>query len=155
MAFAFQTRAKDLFFPTIHIHDGEVHDAEAFDHVLYLQHAGLDSRVGDYQNSADADESTGLIRSVTRASKFCDVEKAAGLLQGNLLVHRKFLQGRLPNRDTWVDSPGDPIKAGVNIHSLGSYAASLSFVGALSWIFHRRTLLNPRQANTRPPPSRS
>lgn len=47
MAFEFETDRSDLFFPTVHIHDGTVHDSEDFDHVLYMQHAGLDSRFTD------------------------------------------------------------------------------------------------------------
>ena len=42
MAFEFQTENDELFFPTIHIHDGEIHKLEKFDHALYMQHAGLD-----------------------------------------------------------------------------------------------------------------
>jgi len=38
MAFAFPTaRPGHLFFPTLHIHDGEIHDSEHFDHTLYCQ----------------------------------------------------------------------------------------------------------------------
>jgi len=38
MAFSFPTRQPDkLFFPTVHIHDGEYHDRAEFDHGLYAQ----------------------------------------------------------------------------------------------------------------------
>jgi len=38
MAFSFPTRRpKDLFFPTIHIHNGQYHDQAEFDHSLYCQ----------------------------------------------------------------------------------------------------------------------
>jgi hypothetical protein len=38
MAFFFPRRpGHGLFFPTVHIHDGEVHPIEHFDHTLYLQ----------------------------------------------------------------------------------------------------------------------
>lgn len=38
MALTFRTRlSDDLFFPTIHIHDGQVHDKEMFDHQFYWQ----------------------------------------------------------------------------------------------------------------------
>src|SRR5690606_16069404 len=50
MAFEFTTRWPDrIFFPTVHIHDGEVHDREEFDHTLYLQHPEFDRVVGTYQ----------------------------------------------------------------------------------------------------------
>lgn len=38
MAFAFPTATpKSIFFPTVHIHDGQVHELENFDHALYCQ----------------------------------------------------------------------------------------------------------------------
>lgn len=38
MAFTFPTRWPDgTFFPTVHIHDGQVHQTEEFDHALYTQ----------------------------------------------------------------------------------------------------------------------
>ena len=38
MALLFPTRTPDaLFFPTVHIHDGKVHDRETFDHTLFMQ----------------------------------------------------------------------------------------------------------------------
>jgi hypothetical protein len=42
MAFSFPTALADtVFFPTLHIHDGEVHAKERFDHTLYLQGASV------------------------------------------------------------------------------------------------------------------
>jgi len=38
MALSFPTRnAQSIFMPTVHIHDGEVHDTARFDHTLYFQ----------------------------------------------------------------------------------------------------------------------
>lgn len=38
MAFRFPTRMPEtLFFPTVHVHDGEYHETAAFDHTLYCQ----------------------------------------------------------------------------------------------------------------------
>ena len=38
MAFSFPTRIENgVFFPTVHIHDGQVHKTENFDHTLYMQ----------------------------------------------------------------------------------------------------------------------
>jgi hypothetical protein len=38
MAFEFVTRQPDtLFFPTLHVHDGLVHESAKFDHYLYYQ----------------------------------------------------------------------------------------------------------------------
>jgi hypothetical protein len=48
MAFSFETRdPANVFFPTVHVHDGTFHDEADFDHVLYTQNkpASLVSRV--------------------------------------------------------------------------------------------------------------
>jgi hypothetical protein len=37
MVFKFPTDMADLYFPTLHIHDGEIHKLEHFDHTLYCQ----------------------------------------------------------------------------------------------------------------------
>lgn len=147
MAFEFQSLNDELFFPTIHIHDGEVHDQEEFDHVLYMQHAGLDSRVGRYQNSFIADRATGVVRSKNRASNFCDIDRAKKLLLGNLLVHREILRGKLPNQDVKVAPLGDPVRRTLNFNSLSAFAPWLTVVAAacwcvLRWFFKRRATIN-------------
>ncbi len=64
MAFEFQTRwADQVFFPTVHIHDGEVHETEHFDHTLYLQNAAWDSVVRPFANPEYRDPTTGFVRS--------------------------------------------------------------------------------------------
>src|ERR1700722_18340848 len=41
MAFSFPRRdTRILFFPTVHVHDGKVHDKAHFDHMLYCQPSG-------------------------------------------------------------------------------------------------------------------
>lgn len=139
MAFEFQTQNDELFFPTIHIHDGELHESEEFDHILYVQHAGLDSRVYGYQNSHVEDKSTGLIRSKHRASRFCNVDKSAGLIEGDLLLHRKIIRGHLPNIDTVLTLSGDPIRPSLNLRPYLSYAPWLIALAALGWFFDRRS----------------
>lgn len=141
MAFEFKTGSKDVFFPTIHIHDGEVHEAEHFDHALYLQHAGLDSKVGGYRNADIESKSTGLIRSKHPASRFADVEKATGLIDGDLLVHRKFFNGMLPNTDTTFAITGDPLRRSFNLRAWLPYAPWLLASAALVWFFNRRSKL--------------
>jgi hypothetical protein len=38
MAFRFKTREKDaIYFPTLHVHDGELHERADFDHALFYQ----------------------------------------------------------------------------------------------------------------------
>ena len=141
MAFEFQTKNDELFFPTIHIHDGEVHKSEEFDHVLYMQHAGLDSSVYGYENSHVEDKSTGLIRSKYRASNFCDVDKSAGLIDGNLLIHRKIIRGELPNTDTIFAFSGDPVRPSLNLRPWLSYTPWLIVLAAIGWFFNRRSKL--------------
>ena len=43
MAFEYPSSSPRLFFPTVHIHDGKVHDRATFDHDLYCQ-PGADHR---------------------------------------------------------------------------------------------------------------
>lgn len=94
---------QSLFFPTVHIHDGTVHDKDDFDHVLYAQEATFDARAASYGGPDAVDANTGFVRSKERASAFSDAGRAQGLVDGNLLVHKTTLRGLLPNRDTTFD----------------------------------------------------
>ena len=151
MAFEFYTETEGLFFPTIHIHDGEVHQSEAFDHILYMQHAGLDSSVYAYQNAHIKDKSTGVIRSKYRASHFCNVEKSAGLVNGDLLVHRKIIRGQFPNTDTMFTPPGDPVRPSLNLRPWLSWTPWLIVLAAIGWFFQRRSKLMKKE--NRPSPT--
>lgn len=141
MAFEFQSATDDLFFPTVHIHDGEVHDSEDFDHVLYMQHAGLDSKVYAYENSHVEDQSTGLIRSKYAASHFCNLDKTAGIIDGNLLVHRKIMRGNLINSDTIFAIAGDPFNPSLNLRPWLSFTPWLIVLAGIGWFFNRRAKL--------------
>lgn len=144
MAFEWKTRMRDqVFFPTVHIHDGTVHKEESFDHVLYLQDPALDDRISDYQGSDKKDGRTGLVRSQSVASSFVQAPKAAGLLLPSLLVHKMSIRGMHANTDTIV-SPralaagggcGRCDYAAAPPSPLGVGAAAL---GALAWIIRRR-----------------
>ena len=139
MAFEFQTDSDELFFPTLHIHDGEVHDREEFDHVLYMQHAGLDSTAYGYKNSDVEDRSTGLIRSKYRASRRCSIGRSKGLLESELLLHRKIIRGQRTNCDTVISPPGDPMKTSLNFRPLMAYSPWLIPLAAIGWFFNRRS----------------
>jgi hypothetical protein len=92
MAFEFpRANPRAIFFPTVHIHDGEVHEAADFDHELYLQPAGADDRLP-----------RGWTESPMPAADFVDVKKAKGLVDGELHVYRRRLTGSLRNQDTLV-----------------------------------------------------
>lgn len=100
MAFEFRTRSADtIFFPTVHIHDGQVHDKEHFDHSLYLQDPSYDAVVGDYEDHDVLDPTTKLVRSDRVAKEFAAPDRTEGILTPDLLVHRKDLRGRHPNQD--------------------------------------------------------
>ena len=92
MAFSFPRRdMKTLFFPTVHIHDGEVHSKAEFDHALYCQ-------PGEHEQLTVRDwrESSG------NAGKFMKVDKSKGLILADHHCFQKKLHGDLPNQDTHV-----------------------------------------------------
>lgn len=83
MALRFKTRDSGrLFFPTVHVHDGQVHPNARFDHCLY------------YQSSVSPEGDTGSVLKPTQ-----DYE---GLVERGAAVYRRELRGRLPNLDTWI-----------------------------------------------------
>lgn len=90
MAFAFpRANPKELFFPTVHIHDGEVHAVAEFDHVLYCQpgaEAPLDVR--------------GWRESDRHAGSFVDTLRSKELVEPRFHCYRKEMTGNLLNKDT-------------------------------------------------------
>ncbi len=92
MAFEFPVRdAGALFFPTLHIHDGEVHPRARFDHTLYFQGARRPARGGPFDATSTAP-----------AARFMDLDRAKGVLDGDAVVERVQLGGELVNEDTLV-----------------------------------------------------
>jgi hypothetical protein len=111
MAFEFPTRlVNKLFYPTMHIHDGRIHDKENFDHTLYLQDGGY-----------HGDGSKG------NAEQYLDMTKVQGIVRGDAPVRRVKMEGMLPNTDTVLDTmrtdPGRVawITAGLGAALLGGY----------------------------------
>jgi hypothetical protein len=89
MAFEFpRADAKKLFFPTVHIHDGKVHDKAHFDHALYCQ--------------CDSAKVMGWDESPALAGSFMKVDKAQGLLNKEQHCYRKPMRGNLKNADVLV-----------------------------------------------------
>ena len=138
MAFEFESNADSIFFPTMHIHDGEVHETEGFDHVLYMQHAGLDSKVNGYVNSDVADRATGYVRSKKIANEFCNISSAQGMVEPQLLVHRHIIRGNQPNRDVEISVIGDALKPSFNHRPYLRYLPWIVAVSAVAWFFRRR-----------------
>jgi hypothetical protein len=90
MAFVFPRRDPDaLFFPTLHVHDGAVHDTAHFDHTLYLQHHDDGVTLAGWWSGMPA-------------KGFVDVTKAKGLVSESLRLRSRSLHGALKNEDTFV-----------------------------------------------------
>ncbi len=88
MAFRFpRTDATALYFPTVHIHDGTVHEQAEFDHILYAQ---MGARLG----AGDWNESPG------HANGHVDIARTAGMVAGDQHLYCHQLHGKLPNQDT-------------------------------------------------------
>lgn len=88
MAFEFpRANPKKLFFPTVHIHDGEVHAKADFDHSLFCQPSG-DETPAEWEESAQP------------AGLFMKMDKAQGILDEDSHVYLLRLRGNLKNVDT-------------------------------------------------------
>jgi hypothetical protein len=89
MAFEFpRANPKRLFFPTVHIHDGQVHKTAMFDHALYCQVKGEDV--------------TAWKESPQLAASFMQIPRTAGIVDKDAHVYRLAIKGRKPNQDTWL-----------------------------------------------------
>ncbi|MCB1207757.1 MAG: hypothetical protein KDK97_00455 [Verrucomicrobiales bacterium] len=91
MAFAFPSATpKKLFFPTLHIHDGKVHDKEAFDHVLYFQ--------GDRAEAAHG----GWVESPALAVTKVKCGLTHDMVRPERHVYRQTMRGTFQNGDVVV-----------------------------------------------------
>jgi hypothetical protein len=96
MAFAFASALPDrLFFPTVHIHDGQVHPRERFDHALYFQAAGRPDRSPRLPGGRFA-------AARGEAGQFLDIAKTQGIVSGAEKCFKLSLKGVLPNQDTFL-----------------------------------------------------
>jgi hypothetical protein len=93
MAFDFPTAvANRLFFPTVHIHDGKVHDKADFDHALYCQ-------------AGESDDRKALLHwreSERPADAFMDVKRSKGLIDPEAHAYLTTIRGMKKNQDTLV-----------------------------------------------------
>jgi hypothetical protein len=80
-----------LVFPTVHIHDGEVHRRAEFDHALYCQADDRRSRA-----LMDWDESP------QPAGMFIDTARAEGLIDSATHCYRLRIKGSRKNEDIVV-----------------------------------------------------
>lgn len=92
MAFWFETVETDqLFYPTVHIHDGEFHAQEQFDHTLYAQ--------GNLTKHTKLAKTEALSNSDTlKEISF----RSSGIVSHQLEIYKQSLVAELPNKDTWL-----------------------------------------------------
>ena len=92
IAFEFpRANRNQIFFPTVHIHDGEVNDTAEFDHLLYAQF--------DFNQGIDIVEWTESHRPV---GMFMDVSRCAGLMKKNAHVYKRVIKGQHKNEDVVI-----------------------------------------------------
>lgn len=90
IAFSFpRTDASALIFPTVHIHDGLVHEQAEFNHFLYAQVGDKHISTTDIWHESPAHAQTKV-----------DVKKSAGLIVGDQHIYCREMRGKLPNQDT-------------------------------------------------------
>ena len=96
MAFSCPRRdARWLFFPTVHIHDSQVHATAEFDHILYCQlNEGEPLKLSLPRLWSE---------SPSHAQSFMKIAKTKGLLVADQHCYRRALNGNLPNRDTFAE----------------------------------------------------
>ncbi len=100
IAFEFATRLPEgeLFFPTVHIHDGEVHETADYDHTLYQQGGQPRGQTRLRHEESPVDdlswaESRGI------PVQFMQAGRAAGTVDPRLHIYRLSLKGKYLNRD--------------------------------------------------------
>ena len=152
IAFEWKTRLRDqVFFPTVHIHDGSVHAEDDFDHALYIQSSDFDAKVSDYDGPDSIDRRTGFVRSSAKVAEFASStsERSLGLVNPDQLVHKRTLLGRHPNRDTIVSTSALATPAGCgrcDVSVAGGSESSRAGAGAalltaLAWMVRRRNVV--------------
>ena len=149
IAFEFKSRTNDIFFPTMHIHDGEVHDREEFDHTLYLQHPSFDAQVGRYHGPNMPDRQTGLVRSKAKAGEAVNCEKTKGIVEPELLLHRVSYNGVYPNRDMVISD--DQIKPQSRLRKALRYWPIAIPLAAGAWLINRRNQMSAKRPSADKP----
>jgi hypothetical protein len=89
MAFTFPSRELDrLYFPTVHMHDGQYRRAAEFDHTLYYQHP----RVRQPGGTHEGDPVSGGLAS----------KDYSELVDTTRPLVKRAIRGKHPNQDTWI-----------------------------------------------------
>ncbi len=93
MAFEFPRRNPiELFFPTVHVHDGKVSKLAHFDHMLFCQ---IDQQKCDWDESFDFLHNSGP----WLAQNFMQIDKAQGIIDPARSIRRRTIQGLHLNED--------------------------------------------------------
>lgn len=94
MAFSFATRAPgQLYFPTVHVHDGKWHRKADFDHELYCQ---ADSKPSGCRSSSSQASAVMQMNHALRG------DCTRGTVAGDQLFYRRDIVGEHPNEDIWM-----------------------------------------------------
>lgn len=97
MAFEFPRRdPQELFFPTVHVHNGTVEAEADFDHSLYFQTPQIRVDVPVSADEAAHDHS------LWPAREFMDISNAHGIIEGETVIQVQRLVGMGVNRDIVV-----------------------------------------------------
>jgi hypothetical protein len=121
VGFTFPTREPErVFFPTVHVHDGEVHPSADFDHALYTTDGARAAAFGDFgvEDGASIPHHTAAMHAMKQARerKWLSGELSYALTDGgeNALVdrgqrvYRVDVAGQRENEDTWVEAKAPP-----------------------------------------------
>lgn len=119
IALDFPTRVPDaLFFPTVHVHDGQVHERAVFDHTLYVQ--GLErilqlDRVLEMEPPRTARPQPRFVdrSEINPRARFDGLPTGLVDLDGS--VSRLWLQHNLLNTDVWLTTAAEPTVATVSM----------------------------------------
>lgn len=99
MAFSFESRDPErMFFPTVHVHDGEVHPHGDFDHYLFLQRATPPSQWDGHWWG----EQSRPFSEVMKLKGHSGEDRTFGIFDPASKAYRLPLRGPLPNVDVWV-----------------------------------------------------
>lgn len=107
MAFTFPRRDPDrLYFPTVHVHDGVVHDEAQFDHQLFYQQRG--AYVPEPPRAVEPGEPVPWpewMPSFRTVENFVDMDRTQGLLDPTRHAFGRAMHGVHPNADVFIDDP--------------------------------------------------
>ena len=93
MAFEFPRRnPRELFFPTVHVHEGVVEPNAFFDHLLYFQ-------TSRFQLTSST---SGFRDSIVPARDFMDIERAQGIVEDDTVIQQERIYGTEINEDVVV-----------------------------------------------------